>query len=70
MSENTATKTCCSSDEHRGHLCELESQQEWDVLRQVTDHPTVRCETCGGHANSARNTCLPTDLHGNLLSCE
>jgi len=64
------TEKGCGSEEHRGHLCELESQEEWEVLRQVTSNPTVRCETCGGRANSARNVCLPTDLDGNLLSCD
>lgn len=56
------TMNCCSHQEHQGHLCELESQQEWETLRQVTDHPTVRCENCGSVANSAENVCMPQDL--------
>ena len=62
MSPKSVKKPVCASAEHQGHLCELESQQEWDVLRQVTDRPAVRCEGCGGEANSARNVCLPADL--------
>lgn len=62
MTPETENKTCCSTAEHQGHLCELESQQEWDIIRQVTDHPTVRCENCGNVANSARNVCMPTEL--------
>ncbi|MCM0080281.1 hypothetical protein L4X63_01635 [Geomonas sp. Red32] len=54
--------SCCSQQEHQGHLCELESQQEWEILRQVTDHPTVRCENCGSVANSVKNVCLPQAL--------
>ena len=55
-------KACCSQAIHHEHLCELESQQEWEILRQVTDHPTVRCENCQGAANSAANVCMPGDL--------
>jgi len=62
MSSKTENKSCCSDAEHQGHLCELESQQEWDIIRRVTDHPTVRCENCGNVANSARNVCMPTEL--------
>ena len=62
MSPETENKTCCSNAEHIGHLCELESQQEWDILSQVTDRPTVRCENCENVANSARNVCMPTKL--------
>ncbi|QEM69951.1 hypothetical protein FO488_18495 [Geobacter sp. FeAm09] len=59
MTEDTA---CSSCEEHQGHLCELESQQEWDIIRQVTDRPAVRCENCGNVANSAKNVCMPGDL--------
>lgn len=62
MSPETENATCNNREEHQGHLCELESQQEWDIIRQVTDHPAVRCENCGNVANSARNVCMPGDL--------
>lgn len=62
MSPETENKICCSSTEHEDHLCELESRQEWDIIRQVTDNPAVRCENCGNVANSARNVCVPTEL--------
>lgn len=62
MSPKTAKKSCCNSEEHDGHICELESRQEWDIIRQVTSHPAVRCENCGSVANSARNVCIPGDL--------
>jgi uncharacterized Zn finger protein len=62
MPPKTANKTCCACIEHPGHLCELESQQEWDIIKQVTDHPAVRCENCGNVANSARNVCMPANL--------
>jgi len=62
MSADTATTTCCAVEEHQGHLCELESQQEWDIIRQVTSHPAVRCENCGNVANTAGNVCMPAEL--------
>jgi uncharacterized Zn finger protein len=62
MSQETDNNPCWAAEEHQGHLCELESQQEWDVIRQITDHPMVRCLNCGNRANRARNVCLPDDL--------
>jgi hypothetical protein len=53
---------CCSHQDHQGHLCELESQQEWEILRQVTDRPSFRCENCGSEANAAENVCMPQEL--------
>ena len=55
-------KKCAVIEQHAGHLCELESEQEWETLAQVTTQPTVRCENCGAAANSSRNVCMPTDL--------
>jgi hypothetical protein len=62
MKQEKTDKPSCSSELHCGHLCELESSQNWDTLRQVTDNPSVRCENCGGAANSSRNVCIPGDL--------
>lgn len=45
-----------------GHMCELESQQEWDTMRLITDKPKVKCENCGAEANSSRNVCMPAEL--------
>ena len=59
---SAAEASTCSSQEHQGHLCELESQQEWDIIKQITDHPAVRCENCGNVANSAGNVCMPANL--------
>ena len=62
MRKKSSDTTCRSSELHSGHICELESRQEWDVIRQVTDNPKVRCENCGAAANSSRNVCLPGEL--------
>lgn len=53
---------CSQSELHTGHMCELESQEEWDIIRQITDNPKVRCENCGAQVNSSRNVCIPTDI--------
>lgn len=62
MSPKRVQKVCDNPPEHAGHICELESRQEWDMIRCVTDHPVVRCENCGSEANSSRNVCIPSDL--------
>lgn len=62
MTPKKTAPPCSNSEVHDGHLCELESQQEWEILRQVTDKPGVKCENCGGQANSAHNVCMPTEL--------
>ena len=62
MSPETSEQTCRENELHAGHMCELESQQEWDTIRLVSDNPRVRCENCGAEANSARNVCMPTEL--------
>lgn len=55
-------KSCTSAELHAGHICELESEQEWETLAKVTSEPAVRCENCGAEANSSRNVCMPVDL--------
>jgi hypothetical protein len=55
-------KSCICQVEHVGHICELESQQEWETLKNVTNKPAVRCENCGNAANSAKFVCMPGDL--------
>ncbi len=62
MTTKSAKKTCIQPEVHVGHMCELESQQEWDIMRQITDNPSVKCENCGAEANSPRNVCMPTEL--------
>ncbi len=55
-------KVCMAVESHAGHICELESAQDWDTLAKVAAQPTVRCENCGAEAHSAGNVCMPTDL--------
>lgn len=62
MTKTTPKHPCSNRELHIGHMCELESQQEWDVIRQITDHPSVRCENCGAEVNAARNVCMPTEM--------
>ncbi|MDD2899972.1 MAG: hypothetical protein PHI31_14810 [Desulfuromonadaceae bacterium] len=62
MKKTTPMQSCSNSEQHTGHMCERESQQEWDVIRQITGHPNVKCENCGAEVNSARNVCMPTEI--------
>lgn len=62
MSPENENKPCCIKEEHQGHICELESQQEWDIIRQVSNHPMFRCENCGNVANSTGNLCIPAEI--------
>ncbi|OGU14197.1 MAG: hypothetical protein A2076_02010 [Geobacteraceae bacterium GWC2_53_11] len=55
-------KKCKTVEQHAGHVCELESSQDWATLACVTSKPTVRCENCGAQANSGGNVCMPTEL--------
>jgi uncharacterized Zn finger protein len=66
MTPKSAKKSCVQPEIHTGHMCELESQQEWEIIRQITDNPSVRCENCGAQVNSASNVCMPADLDFNL----
>ena len=54
-------KKCLVAEEHAGHICELESEQDWETLAKVTSAPTVSCENCGARANSARNVCMSSE---------
>ena len=62
MKPRTKKQSCSHTELHTGHICELESQQEWDTIREITDNPRVRCENCGAEANSSKNVCMPTEL--------
>lgn len=56
-----STKKCTAVELHSGHICELESEQNWETLALVTSAPAVRCENCGAEANSPGNVCMPAD---------
>ncbi len=62
MTAGKAKPPCKHVELHTGHICELESQQEWDVIRQITGSPGFRCENCGAEADSARNLCMPDEI--------
>ena len=62
MTTQNPEKPCCDSEIHSGHMCELESQQDWDTISKITDKPSVKCGNCGAQVNSPRNVCMPTEL--------
>lgn len=55
-----ATRNCRCAEEHPGHMCELESEQDWETIAYVTDHPAGQCENCG--ARAAKYVCMPAGL--------
>lgn len=58
MSENT-----CSGD-HKGHLCVLVSNKEFDKIRELVTNPQFICFNCGRVADCSENLCNPMPLKG------
>ena len=47
----------CNDEKHRMHMCALKAAGETDLIRTLSDNPTVQCRQCGARANSAKNLC-------------
>jgi hypothetical protein len=62
LSSESKQKECSAVGQHAGHICELESEQDWEALALVTSKPTVRCQNCEAQANSSSYVCMPEDL--------
>ncbi len=52
----------CSLEEHKMHLCAMQSQDNQECIRSLTDKPTVECVNCGALANDPQNVCEPKPL--------
>jgi hypothetical protein len=50
-------KQCCKVESHNKHICYLKMNGLDDILKSVTDKPTVQCKHCGAKANSMENVC-------------
>jgi len=55
----TEKKKC---ENHKGHMCVLVSEQNWDEIKRVVTDPEFICFNCGRVANSAKNLCNPMPL--------
>ena len=47
----------CNDKSHKMHMCVLKSQGQDDVIKSLSDNPTVECRQCGAKANSVENVC-------------
>lgn len=50
----------CMGEAHNNHICYLKMNRLDDMLKSVTDKPTVECRHCGIKANSMEYVCAAT----------
>jgi len=47
----------CTTETHRMHMCALKKEGKDDLVKSLSDDPTVECRHCGARANSLENIC-------------
>jgi len=47
----------CDSKNHQKHMCALKREGQEDLIKSLSDHPTVECRQCGAKANSSEYLC-------------
>jgi len=47
----------CTAETHRMHLCALKKEGRDDLVKSLSDNPTVECRHCGAKANSLEYVC-------------
>ena len=47
----------CTSEQHKMHMCALKSEGQDDIIKSLSDNPTVECRQCGAKANSSEYLC-------------
>jgi hypothetical protein len=47
----------CDCSNHHMHMCALKAQGQDDLIKSLSDNPTVECRQCGVKANSLENVC-------------
>ena len=47
----------CTCESHNMHICSLTREGKDDLVRSLTDNPTVQCRQCGVKANSLQYIC-------------
>ena len=52
----------CDSEFHKEHLCALKKAEKTELVRCLSDRPTVECGNCGAKANRPDNVCKPVKL--------
>jgi predicted nucleic acid-binding Zn ribbon protein len=52
----------CDSEDHKLHICALKAANMTELVRCLTEQPTVECANCGARANKQENVCNPVPL--------
>jgi len=47
----------CDSKNHQKHMFALKREGQEDLIKSLSDHPTVECRQCGAKANSSEYLC-------------
>lgn len=47
----------CTCENHHMHMCSLKEQGKYDLIKSLSDNPTVECKQCGAKANDAKYLC-------------
>jgi hypothetical protein len=47
---------------HKGHLCVLVSEKNFDRIKELVKNPRFMCFNCGRVADSDKNLCNPMPL--------
>jgi hypothetical protein len=47
----------CGGEAHKLHICHLKSYGQEELIKGLTDNPTVQCRHCGAKANSLEYVC-------------
>lgn len=52
----------CEGENHKEHMCALSAAGNIELIRCLSDNPTVECGNCGAKANRPENVCNPVEL--------
>ncbi len=52
----------CEGENHKEHMCALNAANNVELIRCLSDKPTVECGNCGAKANRPENVCNPLKL--------
>lgn len=53
---------CKTKRSHKGHLCVLVSEGDFDEIRELVQKPKYICFNCGRVADAKKNLCNPMPL--------
>lgn len=52
----------CDPEKHKEHMCQLSAEGNIELIRCLSENPTVECGNCGAKAKRAENVCNPVEL--------